>query len=152
MVSTRFLGLVSTVLLVVGALAVGEALHRSVVTGEASLASPLILVYLGVGVVAILVGYRVRRPVGERYALGSDDDREGTGTPDTTDTGRETDTPESGDGEFDPSMSPLGDAAPGDASAPDDEPTAGEREETGSDAERPGTETHGGRADGDDSG
>lgn len=138
MVSTRFLGLVSTVLLVVGALAVGEALHRTVVTGEAPLTALPMLVYYGVGTAFILLGYRIRQPVGERYALGSDDDREPAeragrepGGAERSEGGGPPGSPgERPDGEeFDPAMSPLGDAAPGDARAHDDDATADGRDD-----------------------
>lgn len=108
MVSTRLLGMVSTVLLVVGALAVGEALHRTVVTGQAPITSPAVVVYVVVGLAAIFLGYRARRPVSERYALAGDDESE-----------RDHSAPgDRADGEeFDPAMSPLGDAAPGETDA-----------------------------------
>lgn len=123
MVSTRLLGLLSTVLLVVGALAFGEALHRTLVTGEASVTSPLMLVYFVVGLGAILLGYRVRQPVGQQYALGSDEERApAAGEGSAADPGSDPDpdptpggTGEGDDDGFDPAMSPLGDAAPGES-------------------------------------
>lgn len=114
MVSTRFYGLISTVLLVVGALLVGQGFHLSLVTGEIALASPAFVLHLGLGSVLIALGYRARRPVAEAYDLTSDDaggDEAARREPDRGDG-----TPRSGeDAEFDPSLSPMGEAAPGDA-------------------------------------
>ncbi|QLG26441.1 hypothetical protein HUG10_02305 [Halorarum halophilum] len=118
MPSTRLYGLLSTVLLVVGALAVGQALHLAVVTGQVSITSPAFVLTFVVGLVLVALGYRARRPVAEQYDLTSDergdhtDERPGSSDDGPTDTSahgpdRET--------EFDPSMSPLGDSAPGDA-------------------------------------
>lgn len=120
MVSIRLLRLASTVLLVVGALAFGEALHRTVVSGEMPVTSPLMLAYFVLGTVFIVLGYRARRPVGRRYALGSDETRE----PERNGGGERTERGSDRGGEgagFDPAMSPLGDAAPGDAGASDDD-------------------------------
>ena len=128
MVSIRLLRLVSTVLLVVGALAFGEALHRTVVSGEVPVTSPLMLAYFVLGAALIVLGYRLRRPVGRQYALGSDEEREPDPTPQPereraerggADPSAERESSRDGEG-FDPAMSPLGDAAPGDARAADD--------------------------------
>lgn len=132
MVSTRFLRLVSTVLLVVGALAFGDALHRTVVTGELPITSPLMVFYYVFGAAAILLGYRARQPVGRAYALGSDEEREpaGRGGPPAADRESEAgvdgearrgdERDGEGQGEFDPAMSPLGGSAPGDARGDDE--------------------------------
>ncbi|ESP89406.1 hypothetical protein [Candidatus Halobonum tyrrellensis] len=130
MVSIRFLRLVSTVLLVVGALAFGDALHRTVVTGELPITSPLMVFYYVFGAASILLGYRTRQPVGRAYALGSDEERESAGRDDPSaadrgagagvdgETRREDERGD--DGEFDPAMSPLGGSAPGDARGDDE--------------------------------
>jgi hypothetical protein len=115
MVSTRFLGVISTAMLVVGALSIGQALHLSVVTGELGLTATPVVVYGVAGVVAIAIGYRARKPVAESYALTSDarergeHERRDRSSP--VGEGEQDDS----DAAFDPAMSPLGDAAPGDA-------------------------------------
>ena len=118
MPSTRFYGLLSTVLLVVGALAVGQALHLTVVTGQVSYTSPAFVLQFGIGLVLVALGYRARRPVAERYDLTSDDRGGDTGERASSSGDRATNASAHGpgeDAEFDPSMSPLGDSAPGDA-------------------------------------
>ncbi|MFC6785320.1 hypothetical protein ACFQFH_05125 [Halobaculum halobium] len=120
MVSTRFLGVISTAMLVVGALSIGQALHLSVVTGEVGVTATPVVVYGVAGVVAIAIGYRARRPIAEQYGLTSEarergehergHDR-GSGGGDAGDT--ELSTGE--ESTFDPAMSPLGEADPGDA-------------------------------------
>ncbi|QLG62917.1 hypothetical protein [Halorarum salinum] len=143
MVSTRFYGLISTVLLVVGALLVGQGFHLSLVTGEIALASPAFALHLVLGSVLIALGYRARRPVAEAYDLTSGDAGEGEASRREPDRGDGT--PRSGeDAEFDPSMSPLGEAAPGDAERerggrPDGESTPDERDERSGRAPRDGT-------------
>jgi len=130
MVSTRFLGVISTAMLVVGALSIGQALHLSVVTGEVGVTSTPVVVYGVAGVVAIAIGYRARKPIAEEYALTSDARERGehersrrdrassassgsTGTRSGADADAEG---AAGDGsQFDPAMSPLGDAEPGEA-------------------------------------
>lgn len=115
MVSTRFFGLLSTVFLVVGALAVGQALHLTVVTGQVTYTSPAFVLQFVVGLVLIALGYRARRPIAESYDLTSDERDEG----DAHSTGSDASAPTAAnvdDGaEFDPTMSPLGEGAPGDA-------------------------------------
>ncbi|MFC7098536.1 hypothetical protein [Halobaculum marinum] len=116
MVSTRLLGVVSTSMLVVGALSIGQALHLTVVTGELGVTATPVVVYGVAGVVALAIGYRARKPVAESYGLTSDarergehervDDAPSSGASDDADGPEES---------FDPSMSPLGDAAPGDS-------------------------------------
>jgi len=127
MVSTRFLGVVSTAMLVVGALSIGQALHLSVVTGEVALTSTPVVVYGVAGVVALAVGYRARRPIAEEYALTSDArergeheqsgrDRGAASSPrDRSAAGADAEERASDGAEFDPAMSPLGDAEPGSA-------------------------------------
>lgn len=114
MVSTRFLGVISTAMLVVGALSIGQALHLSVVTGELGLTATPVVVYGVAGVVAIAIGYRARKPVAESYALTSDarerGEHERRDPSSSVGEGEQDD-----DAAFDPAMSPLGDAAPGDA-------------------------------------
>ena len=142
MVSTRLLGVVSTSMLVVGALSIGQALHLSVVTGRVPLTATPVVVYGVAGVVALAIGYRARRPIAEEYGLTSDArrrgererrrspstggaaDAEGADGADAATAGG----PGSDDGDgFDPAMSPLGEAEPGDA--------ARERREESGDAE-----------------
>jgi len=130
MVSTRFLGVVSTSMLVVGALSVGQVLHLTVVTGQVGLTATPVVVYGVGGVVALAIGYRARRPIAEEYGLTSDarerGEHERRRSPSTGDSvGAEgvdgvdaaaADGPGCDDGDgFDPAMSPLGDAEPGDA-------------------------------------
>ena len=116
MPSARFYGLLSTVLLVVGALAVGQALHLTVVTGQVTYASPAFVLQFGVGLVLIALGYRARRPVAESYGLTSDERADETDGASRRPRGEPGDRSDAGaeDG-FDPELSPLGDTAPGDA-------------------------------------
>ncbi|MFC7068247.1 hypothetical protein [Halobaculum lipolyticum] len=118
MVSTRLLGVISTSMLVVGALSIGQVLHLTVVTGEVGFTATPVVVYGVAGVVAIAIGYRARRPVAEEYALTSDarergehERRRGDASPSGTDDGAAG--PTGADDAFDPAMSPLGDAEPG---------------------------------------
>ncbi|WP_224269635.1 hypothetical protein [Haloprofundus salinisoli] len=94
--------LISTVLLVTGALVFGEALHQSVVTGEASLFSQPILLALGLGTVLIVLGYWVRVPAEELTSDVSSPTR-----PDADDSSAGKPTPDA-DSEYDPRLSPLG--------------------------------------------
>lgn len=137
MVSTRFLGVISTSMLVVGALSIGQALHLSVVTGEVGATSTPVVVYGVAGVVALAIGYRARRPVAEEYALTSDarergeHERSRRDASPSTEPRPETDADAegaTGDGsQFDPAMSPLGDAEPGETEASRDEDTDPDR-------------------------
>lgn len=116
MVSTRLLGLVSTVLLVVGALLVGQGFHLSLVAGEIAVTSASFALHLVVGTVLIALGYRARGPVAEAYDLTSDE----SGGGDEHDTASSTRAADGlsragEDAEFDPSVSPLGEGGPGDA-------------------------------------
>lgn len=127
MVSTRFLGVISTAMLVVGALSIGQALHLSVVTGEVALTSTPVVVYSVAGVVALAIGYRARRPIAEEYGLTSDARERGehersrrdrdspSPSVDRPDADTDAEGPTGGGSEFDPAMSPLGDAEPGEA-------------------------------------
>lgn len=95
MVSLRAKAALSTLLLVVGALLVGDALNGSVVTGTYGVTTPAFVLRVLVGAVAIVLGYRLRTPVEDYVATPSDD-------PETAD-------PETGEGtEFDPELSPVG--------------------------------------------
>jgi hypothetical protein len=106
MVSVRFLGLISTVLLLVGALLVGEAIHVTFVTGQVAVTSPSFFAPLVIGSVLLLLGYRARAPVAEAYDLTSDGDEEPSKPrPDAP-------RADEAEDEFDPGMSPLGDAEP----------------------------------------
>ncbi|NEU56720.1 hypothetical protein [Halorussus sp. MSC15.2] len=101
MLSVRFLAMLSTFLLVVGALLVGEALHGGVVTGEYAVTSPWVVLRVVLGGLFIVLGYRFRTPTEEYVAMPSDEPDRSGGTPDeSTDPDRT--------GEFDPEMSPLG--------------------------------------------
>lgn len=101
MISVRFLSMLSTVLLVVGALLVGEALHGGVVEGTYALTSPYVVVRVVLGGIFIALGYRFRAPVDEYVTTPSDaadrSDRRADESPDPDQSG-----------EFDPEMSPLG--------------------------------------------
>ena len=114
MLSTRLLGLISTVLLVVGALLVGQALHVSLVEGSVPVTSTRVLILVALGSVLVVLGYAARRPVAESYGLTSDaDDQPDPDRPGVADDdGRPSAESEAS---FDPELSPLGDAAPGDA-------------------------------------
>ena len=107
MVSTRFLGFVSTVLLLVGALLVGDALHVTFVENTASVTSVRFIGPTVIGTIILLLGYRARAPVAEAYDLTRNDE-ESDRDPGTV---NRADDPES---EFDPEMSPIGDADPSD--------------------------------------
>ncbi len=97
--------MLSTVLLVVGALLVGEAIHGGVVNGTYALTSPWVVLRVVVGGLFIALGYRFRTPTEEYVAMPSGEShrREGSGdeSPDPDGTGDRT-------GDFDPEMSPLG--------------------------------------------
>jgi hypothetical protein len=129
MLSTRLLGLLSTVLLVVGALLVGQALHVSLVEGSVPVTSTRVLILVVLGSVLVALGYAARGPVAESYGLTSDaDDRadpDRPGAPSDGDGRRSADgTPSEGEASFDPDLSPLGDSAPGDARSGDADPDA----------------------------
>jgi hypothetical protein len=108
MVSVRFLGMASSTLLLVGALLVGEALHVTFVQGSVSITSGAFLGPLVLGSILLALGYRARAPVAEAYDLTSDSEESG---------GPKTDAPRADDTEeeYDPELSPLGDAEPGEA-------------------------------------
>lgn len=111
MVSTRFLSMISSVLLLVGALLIGDALHASVVTGVVGLTAPITVIRVLTGAILIVFGYRARKPMVEKHRRKS-----GVGDPDESDRSERSGTPVVGadaDAEFDPSMSPLGDDSPG---------------------------------------
>ncbi|WP_117591867.1 hypothetical protein [Haloprofundus halophilus] len=92
--------LISTVLLVTGALVFGEALHQSVVAGEASLSSQPILLALALGTVLIALGYWVRVPLDELTRETSSSRSESAGDDALGDA--------PADSEYDPRLSPLG--------------------------------------------
>lgn len=50
----------NSLFVVMGALLIGDALHKGVVTGELPATSPAVLLEAGAGVVLALVGYRLR--------------------------------------------------------------------------------------------
>ncbi|QZX99655.1 hypothetical protein [Halobaculum rubrum] len=137
MVSTRFLGVISTAMLVVGALSIGQALHLSVVTGEVGVTSTPVVVYGVAGVVALAIGYRARRPIAEEYGLTSDARERGEhersrrdrdpSSVDRPDAATDAEDPTGDGSEFDPAMSPLGDAEPGETEAARDDDTDPDR-------------------------
>lgn len=92
--------MVSTLLLVTGAMLLGQSLHGSVVTGEYALTSPWAVLRAAAGLVCIALGYRFRTPASEYASLPSDD----SGGEPSGDGGSER-----GDGDFDPELSPLSD-------------------------------------------
>lgn len=96
-ISVRFVALVSTFLLVTGALLVGDALHGSVVTGQYPVSSPAAVLRAVAGVVCIALGYRLKTPPSEYTSLPSDAVTDG-----------DSDASEADHGDFDPEMSPLG--------------------------------------------
>lgn len=111
MTSLRFLALLSTVLLVVGALLVGEAIHAGVVTGTYDVTSPYVVLRVLVGAVFIALGYRFRTPT-EEYVATPSADRPERATDDADSSADATNSPADAtdnSGEFDPAMSPLGD-------------------------------------------
>ena len=129
MLSTRLLGLLSTVLLVVGALLVGQALHVSLVEGSVPVTSTRVLILAALGSVLVVLGYAARGPVAESYGLTSDPDdqpdpdRPGVAADDAPPEDRRQSAVES-EASFDPDLSPLGDSAPGDARSGDADPDA----------------------------
>lgn len=118
--TARARSLLHTVLVVLGALLVGQALHVSVVTGQASPAAPAVLGQFVVGLALIVGGYALggRSPGADAAADGDDEEA------------------------FDPDLSPLGDAAPGGAS--DDSDARGDHDGRGDDRGF-GDEREGGR-------
>ncbi|UPV99637.1 hypothetical protein M0R88_14075 [Halorussus gelatinilyticus] len=101
MTSVRLLAMLSTVLLVVGALLVGEALHGGVVTGEFAVTSPYVVLRIILGGIFIALGYRLRSPVEEYVDMPS-------GEPNRSGRDDEQSPDPDQSGEFDPEMSPLG--------------------------------------------
>ncbi len=93
--------MVSTTLLVVGALLVGEALHGGVVTGQAPLTSPYVVVRVVLGGLFIALGYRFRTPVEDYVDVPS-------GDPNRSGESEEPSPDPDQSGDFDPEMSPLG--------------------------------------------
>lgn len=94
--------MVSTLLLVVGALLVGEAIHAGVVTGEYAVSSPYVVLRAVLGSVAIALGYRLQSPVEEYVAMPSDE-------PDPSEASNDQSPAAEQSGEFDAAVSPLGD-------------------------------------------
>ena len=99
--------MVSTILLVVGALLVGEALHGGVVTREFAVTSPYVVLRILLGGVFIALGYRLRSPVEEYVEMPSGEpSRSGDATAESPDADESPSADRSG--EFDPELSPLG--------------------------------------------
>ncbi len=103
--TTQLKALSSTVLLVVGALIVGDALNGAVVAGRYPLTSPAAIGRLLAGSLFIYLGYRFKTPLEEYIATPTETERE------------EVEEPE---GEFDPELSPIGNDAPGDGRRDDE--------------------------------
>jgi hypothetical protein len=85
----RLASLLHTVFVVAGALALGQALHITVMTGEAAVTAPVTVALVGGGLLALAVGYRIDVSDGER--LGATEPADGGGTE-----------------SFDPEQSPVG--------------------------------------------
>lgn len=100
-ISVRFLAMLSTVLLVVGALLVGEAIHGGVVQGTYDLTSPWVVLRVVLGSIFIALGYRFKTPTEEYVATPSDGPDQSNRTTDQSPDPDQT-------GDFDPEMSPLG--------------------------------------------
>lgn len=92
--------MVSTLLLVTGAMLLGQSLHGSVVTGEYAVTSPWAVLRAAAGLVFIALGYRFQTPTSEYASLPSDQ----SGGEPSEDGGSE-----GGDADFDPELSPLSD-------------------------------------------
>lgn len=90
MIPPRLRSLLNSILWVLGAVLIGGALNSSVVSGEASITAPGIVLQFVVGAGLLLVGYLIRP---------------------TSDTlpGRSEDADEERNGSFDPALSPLAD-------------------------------------------
>lgn len=93
----QVLTVLSTVLLVVGAVLVGDAIHVGVVAGTAPVTSPAVVLRFVLGVVFLALGLRFRTPPEEYVTTPSDVESSRTTGDDDPDTG-----------EFDPEVSPLG--------------------------------------------
>lgn len=99
MVSTRTVSWLSTLALVLGALLVGDALNGAFVADRFPVTAPA-AVFRGLGGV-VLIGIGARFRTAPEYVPRSDD------------RARDDSGPAVGDDEFDPDLSPLGDAEPG---------------------------------------
>lgn len=66
MLGPRLRSVLNTVLVVVGALVIGGALHLSLVRGQVSLTAPVTLGRIALGLVLIGVGYWIRVPTDEQ--------------------------------------------------------------------------------------
>ena len=109
MVNLRALGFLSTLFLLVGALLVGNAFHVVFVEQAGTVTSVGFVSSMVIGGILLFLGYRARAPIADAYGLTSDDE-------DESEPAREPDTPSGDDTEteFDPELSPLGDADPTD--------------------------------------
>lgn len=99
MVSQRVSAFVGSGLLVVGAILLGDALHVTLVRGEAPLTDPDVLFRATIGVAAVIVGYRLDVHPREYLSLPSDRERGDTA-------GGEGER-ERGEARFDEALSPL---------------------------------------------
>ncbi len=126
--------MLSTLLLVVGALLVGEALHGGVVTREFAVTSPYVVLRILLGGVFIALGYRLRSPVEEYVEMPSGEpSRSGdaSGEPPDADESPTADP----SGEFDPEMSPLGGDGLEHVDADEDDRNGGDRPGAGDEGE-----------------
>lgn len=98
--------MLSTVLLVTGALVLGESLHGSVVTGQYAVTSPWAVFRAALGLVFIALGYRFQTPVSEYTSLPSEESKPETETTDADATDA-ADPIDADATDFDPEMSPL---------------------------------------------
>jgi hypothetical protein len=97
-ISLRFKAFLSTLMLVLGALIFGQAIHGGVVTGQQPVVSTWVVGRLVLGTVLMAVGARFQVPTDEYVAMPSG---EPTGSDQSADSEDET-------GEFDADVSPLG--------------------------------------------
>ncbi|PSQ46060.1 hypothetical protein BRD15_10185 [Halobacteriales archaeon SW_6_65_15] len=99
MISLRFQAFLSTLLLVLGALIFGQAIHGGVVTGRYPVVSTWVVGRLVGGTVLMAVGARFQVPTEEYVSMPSGDPDRSDGTTDPTEESAE----------FDSELSPLGD-------------------------------------------
>lgn len=99
MLSLRFKAFLSTLLLVLGALIFGQAIHGGVVTGQYPVASTWVVGRLVLGTVLMAAGARFQVPTEEYVSMPSGEPDQSEGA-----SGQSEET-----AEFDSELSPLGD-------------------------------------------
>lgn len=99
MTRSRWRSLLHSVLWVLGAVLIGGGLHRSIVTGETAVTTPVILAQLVVGLVFVVAGYALRTAPRDRFGETEGEGEDRTGE------------------EYDPELSPTGTVTPGDDDA-----------------------------------